>query len=93
MRPIVFHRRAARQFRRIPEERRKQIKAKLREVAALADPTSDPHAAATKGKWEGCLRLRVGDYRAIFWVVERENSFQLQEVLEVLQVGPRGGIY
>jgi len=41
------------------------------------------------GDHESCQRLRIGSYRAIYRLVDREGL----PTLEVLQVGPRGDIY
>ena len=41
------------------------------------------------GKWEGCQRIRIGTYRAIYRIVEQDDS----ERVDVLHVGPRGKIY
>ena len=89
MRPVVYHRNAARYMRRMPADRKAQVKAAVDEVAALEAPLSHPNVKALGGEWSGCLRLRVGRYRAIFHIVADGGK----ECLEVLQVGPRGDIY
>ncbi len=89
MREVVYHRNAARSMRKIPVDRRSKIKARIEEVAALEDPLEDVNVSQMSGDWMGCFRLRVGKYRAIFHLVKDEVA----EILEVLQVGPRGGIY
>jgi len=89
MREILYHRNAVRYLRRMPEDRKIQVKATLAEVAALADPLSHPNVLVMTGEWKGCVRIRIGTYRAIFRCVEREGVSSM----EVLQVGPRGDVY
>ena len=89
MKEVVYHRRAVRYLRRMPAQRKEQVKAAITEVAGLDEPATHPNVTAMSGEWSGCLRLRIGRYRAIFHLVEREEA----ELLEVLQVGPRGDVY
>ncbi len=85
----MYHRNAARSMRKIPVDRRNQIKERIAHAAGLEDPLEDVNVSQMSGDWSGCYRLRVGKYRAIFHLVENETA----EILEVLQVGPRGSIY
>jgi len=89
MRQVVYHRHAARYLRRMPADRKEQVKAAVAQVADLDDPQSHPNVRVMGGQWNACLRLRVGRYRAIFRVVPDEEI----ERLEVLEVGPRGDFY
>jgi len=89
MRPIVLHRNAARYLRRMPADRRDQVKIALRELAAAEDPLALPNVTRMSGEWSSCARLRVGRYRAIFHLIDIESV----ETLEVLAIGPRGDIY
>ncbi len=89
MREILYHRNAVRYLKRIPADRKEQIKAALAGVASLPDTQAHPNIKSMAGDWSGCYRLRVGQYRAIFRLASRDGL----EVMEVLQVGPRGGIY
>ncbi len=76
-------------MRRMPADRKAQVKAAVNEVAAMDDPLSHPNVKALGGDWSGCLRLRIGRYRAIFHTATDDGK----ECLEVLQVGPRGKVY
>lgn len=89
MRPVFYHRHAVRYLRRMPEDRKQQVKDSVNEVAALDDVLSHPNVRVMKAEWEGCFRLRVGGYRAIFRLVVEPDG----EAIEVLLVGPRGDIY
>ncbi len=89
MREISYHRRAVKYLRRMPVGRKEQIKEALAQIAGLEDPSSDPNVKPMSGAWESCHRLRIGSYRAIYRLVDREGI----QTLEVLQVGLRGDIY
>jgi hypothetical protein len=43
MRPVVYHRNAARYMRRMPADRKAQVKAAVDEVAALEDRKETEH--------------------------------------------------
>lgn len=89
MREVAYHRHAARYLRRMPADRKEQLKAALDQLAGLEELLSHPNVKPMSGDWSGCLRLRVGVYRAIFRPVDDAAGSRL----EVLQVGPRGNIY
>jgi len=89
MRAIVLHRRAARYLCRMPRDRAVQVRDALREVAALANIADHPSIKLMSGEMAGWSRLRVGSYRAILHV----TVFEIDEVLYVGAIGPRGDIY
>lgn len=89
MREILFHRRAARYFRCMPKDRAIQVRDALRAVAALSNITDHPDVKRMRGEMEGWSRLRVGSYRAILQI----TVIELDEVLYVDAIGPRGDIY
>ena len=89
MRAIVLHRRAARYLSRMPRDRAAQVRDALREVAGLANVADHPDIKQMSGDMAGWLRLRVGSYRAILQV----TIIQIDEVLYVDAIGPRGDIY
>lgn len=82
MRQIIYTRVALKQLRLIPVVAAARIKSKIEKYAE--DPAS---LAGNVRKLQGRkgYRLRVGDYRVIF---DDDGS-----VLDILEVGPRGGIY
>ncbi|MBI2097457.1 MAG: hypothetical protein HYT46_00775 [Candidatus Vogelbacteria bacterium] len=55
---------AAKQFRRLPRDRQKQIARSLDEMAT--DPTVGDVRIIKAGKFKGAFRKRVGHYRIIF---------------------------
>lgn len=82
MKQISYTKAAIRALRRMPANTSALIRSKIEAYAA--DPASQANnVKALKGR-EG-VRLRVGDWRVI--MDDRGN------VLAVLDVGPRGGVY
>lgn len=80
---IVFDNPAARQFRRLSKETQQALGLRL---SALTD---DPHPPDSR-KLEGthnCYRLRQGDYRVIYTII------QDQVIVLVLRVGHRSDVY
>lgn len=89
MRAIFFHRRAARYLSRMPKDRAAQVRDALREVASLENIVEHPNIKIMGGDLAGWSRLRVGSYRAILQV----TVIEIDEVLYVDAIGPRGDIY
>lgn len=81
MKKISYTKAAIKSLSKMPANTRERIKSKI--AAYAADPASQANnVKALKGR-DG-IRLRVGDWR----VIMRDG-----EVLAVLEVGPRGGVY
>jgi mRNA-degrading endonuclease RelE of RelBE toxin-antitoxin system len=99
MHRLELARRALRSLRRIPQDRARSIFAALDELAALPDPSTHPNVKAMKGDWKGCLRIRIGSYRAVFQLSDdplAESEVEANDkprLISVLVVGPRGDIY
>lgn len=81
MKPIAYSRTALRALRRMPTNVAQRIRGKIEAYAA--DPASQANNVKALQGRQG-LRLRVGDWRVIM---------QDGVVLDVLEIGPRGGIY
>lgn len=81
MKQIVIQPAARKVFRRMPASTAKRILDKI--TAYATDPASQANNVTALVGREG-IRLRVGDWRVIM---------HDGEVLDVLQVGPRGGVY
>jgi mRNA interferase RelE/StbE len=81
MRPVSYTKAALRSLRRIPANVSALIMAKVDQYAA--DPASLANNV-TNLKGRDGIRLRVGDWR----VIMRDGV-----VVEVLEIGPRGGVY
>lgn len=82
MKNVTYKPAALKVLRRMPRNEAERIRSKVRQYAD--DPTSQANnVKALKGR-EG-IRLRVGDWRVI---MDDQG-----EVLDVLRIGPRGGVY
>ncbi len=62
---------SAKQFRRLPKDRRRQIAQAIEEMEI--DPTSSDVRPIKSGRFKGALRKRVGSYRIVF-ALDRENK-------------------
>lgn len=83
MKQITYSRDALKVLRKMPKNTAELIRSKVRQFAA--DPASLANNVITlKGRTDGAVRLRVADWR----VIMRDG-----EVLAVIDLGPRGGIY
>lgn len=82
MKPITYKPAALKVLRRMSRTEAKRITGKIEQYAS--DPASlANNVKALKGR-EG-IRLRVGDWRVI---MDDQG-----DVLDVLKIGPRGGVY
>lgn len=81
VKPIRYTRTAIKALRRIPAPTARRIRDKIEAYAA--DPASQANNVTALQGRDG-IRLRVGDWRVIL-----EDGV----VLDVLDIGPRGGIY
>jgi len=59
MHEVQLHRRAQRQLRRIPENRRSKVLASLHELAEMTNPASHLNVKQMKGEMAGYHRLRI----------------------------------
>ena len=73
----------------MPRDCAVQVRDALRQVAALAQIADHPGIKPMSGEMAGWSRLRVGSYRAILQV----TVIEIDEVLYVDAIGPRGDIY
>ena len=81
MKQVIFQKHALRALRKIPAKTAKHIKLKI--DAYASDPASQVNNVKALNGRPG-IRLRVGDYRVIMLD---------GEVLDILDIGPRGSIY
>jgi mRNA interferase RelE/StbE len=82
---IVIRRRAARYFKRLPQNLQNRIKNTLRQLRT--SPLQMPGTKKMAGEWAGYHRLRVGHIRIIFWIDENKRNIYVDEI------GPRGDVY
>jgi mRNA interferase RelE/StbE len=81
MKPVVIQPDARKALRKMPANMARRILDKIEAYAA--DPQSQANNVTALVGREG-IRLRVGDWRVIM---------HDGEVLDVLKIGPRGGVY
>jgi mRNA interferase RelE/StbE len=82
MKEIVYSKSALKALSRIPVNFAKRIRSKIEQYAA--DPASQVSNIVKLQGRDG-YRLRVGDWRVIF---DEDGN-----VIAILEIGPRGGIY
>ena len=58
---------------------------RILEMIARYGSTGSGDVEPMHGEWQGCFRLRIGDYRVIFR--------RLPDGLEILTIGHRSGVY
>jgi len=80
---VIFDRPAEKQFRRLPTDIRQAL---ARRVSALAENPRSSESRKLEGT-DGCYRLRQGDYRLIYTIIED------RVVVLVLRAGHRGDVY
>jgi len=72
-------REAAKQLRRLPRERQKQLACAIDEMER--DPTSGDVRPIKSGKFKGALRKRVGRYRIVFSLDPSEKYIEIAAIL------------
>ena len=82
MKQIAYSKAALKTLRRIPANEAAKIRGKIEQYAA--NPASQANNVSKLQGRDG-YRLRIGDWRVIF--------DDLGNVLAILDIGPRGGIY
>ncbi|MEL7466409.1 MAG: type II toxin-antitoxin system RelE/ParE family toxin [Pseudomonadota bacterium] len=81
MKKIDYTREASKALRKMPANEAKRVRGKIEAYAADPAPLAN-NVKRLEG--ENAVRLRVGDWR----VIMRDG-----EVLAILKIGPRGGVY
>ncbi len=82
MKKIAFSKQSLRALKRAPANEAQRMRAKI--AAYARDPASQANNVKKLKGRKGC-RLRVGDWRVI---LETDG-----DVLAILDIGPRGGVY
>ena len=85
MSQIVIHRRAVRYLERLSGPDRERIQKALAHL--MEAPDTYPGAIQMAGEWAGYQRIRIGDFRVIFWYDGNED------IIYVDHIGLRGDIY
>jgi len=82
---VVFHRRAAKTFQRLPTDVRRRIEAAIERLRD--NPFASKDVVKLKGELAGLYRLRLGTYRIVYAVDEERR------VIFVEAIGTRGEVY
>lgn len=78
---------AEKYFKKLDKKRRRKIKEKLLALSRQQNPLENIQVKTLTGELKGFSRLRVGDYRIIFALLEEEK------VIAVVNIFPRGNAY
>lgn len=81
---ITYNKQAERELRKLPENQAERIRQKMEIIAQ--DPY-DQHNNVTKLKDRPGYRLRVGDWRVIYKILDD------QVCILVVKIAPRGSVY
>jgi mRNA interferase RelE/StbE len=81
---VEYTRTAAKEFAKLPSRVQSQIQKKMADLAL--SPFSAPQVKALKGE-DDSYRLRVGDYRVVYMVL------QMKLVITVVRVAHRKEVY
>jgi len=78
---------AEKYFKKLDKKRRRKIAEKLLVLSRQQNPLENAQVKALTGELKGFYRLRIGDYRIIFALLEEEK------VIAVVNIFPRGNAY
>lgn len=78
---------AIKYYKKLDKKLKKRIKNNLVELSGFEIPLDSPKVRALTGEFKGFYRLRIGDYRIIFAVIEESK------VIAVVNIFPRGKAY
>jgi mRNA interferase RelE/StbE len=78
---------AGKYFTKLSASTKNAVKAELTLLSSYESPLQHPDARPLLGPFKGMHRLRVGKYRVIFAVLEK------QRIIAVVNIAPRGDVY
>jgi len=84
---IKFSSRAEKYYLKLPKPIRQRTKKSLTELQSLPYPLFHKDVLPLTGELQGFCRLRIGEYRIIFRVLEEER------IIAVVNFHPRGDVY
>ena len=79
--------RAEKYYKRLDEKTRKRIKKELIALSESDNPIDYKHVKPLTGDLKGFYRLRIGDYRIVFSIIEEIRT------IAVVNIAPRGNVY
>ncbi len=84
---IKFSSQAEKYYLKLPKNVRRRVKEKTKNLRNTEHPLLHPEVKALIGKLEGFYRLKVGKFRIIFGILEKEK------IIAVVNIYPRGKAY
>jgi len=78
---------AEKYFKRLDKKLQRKIKEKLLALSRQQNPLENVQVRVLTGELKGFYRLRIGDYRIIFALLEEEK------VIAIVNILPRGDAY
>ena len=85
MTEILLHRRALRYLKKLAHPDRDRLRKAIAQL--VEEPKNFPGMLHMAGEWVGYRRIRVGDFRVIFWYDSEKN------IVYIDHIGPRGDVY
>jgi mRNA interferase RelE/StbE len=82
---IVVHKHAIKYLQKLSSNQKEKIKTALQKLSVSS--SNYPRAISMVGKWAGYKRIRIGNFRVIYWFDPSENKIYVDHI------GPRGDIY
>ena len=81
----VVHRRVVKYLKKLPAPQKQKIKETLSELSQ--NPFEYDGVKNMLGDWAGYRRIRIGDFRIIYWIDK------VKHIIYVDHIGPRGDVY
>lgn len=90
---VRFSKRAVKFLKKLDAQSAEKVRQKILQLQSMLEtegviPFTELDIKKLKGQWDGYFRLRVGQIRVIFTVIDGEI-----EILLIQDIGFRGGIY
>ena len=79
--------RAEKYYKRLDKKTRKRFKKELMALAEYDNPVDHEQVRPLTGDLKGFYRLRIGDYRIVFSIIEETRT------IAVVNIAPRGDVY
>jgi len=90
---VRFSKRAVKFLKKLDAQSAEKVRQKILQLQSMLEtegviPFTELDIKKLKGQWDGYFRLRVGQIRVIFTVMDSEI-----EILLIQDIGFRGGVY
>lgn len=84
---IKFSSIAEKKYKKLDKKTKERIKRALEDLAASENPKFHKHVKPLVGQLKSFYRLRVGDFRVIFYMIVEDK------IIAVVNIVPRGDAY